>query len=69
MTTATSNRARNKRASVISELNLNTLEPEERRQMIAETAYYIAEQRGFEPGRDEQDWLEAERLVDEQLSR
>jgi hypothetical protein len=28
---------------------------------IAETAYYKAEQRGFEPGNDQQDWFEAER--------
>jgi len=31
---------------------------------IAETAYYKAEQRGFEPGNDQQDWFEAEREHD-----
>ena len=28
---------------------------------IAELAYYKAENRGFEPGRELEDWLEAER--------
>lgn len=60
---------RSKKAKVINELTINTLEPEERQQMIAEAAYYIAEQRGFVPGQHEQDWLEAERQVDETLSR
>jgi Protein of unknown function (DUF2934) len=36
------------------------VEPERRRQMIAEAAYYRAEQRGFAPGGELQDWLEAE---------
>jgi hypothetical protein len=30
---------------------------------IAELAYYKAESRGFEPGYDMQDWLEAEQEV------
>jgi len=29
-------------------------------QMIAEAAYYIAEQRGFVPGNEVADWLQAE---------
>jgi hypothetical protein len=37
--------------------------PEERYRMIAETAYFIAERRGFSNGRCEDDWFEAERLV------
>jgi hypothetical protein len=32
-----------------------------RREAIAEAAYYKAEQRGFAPGNDMQDWLDAER--------
>lgn len=31
-----------------------------REQMIAEAAYYRAEQRGFTPGNEMTDWLEAE---------
>ena len=36
-------------------------------QMIAEAAYLIAEQRGFQGGDPQQDWAEAERLVNERL--
>ena len=35
-----------------------------RHQMIAESAYYRAERRGFDGGRDVDDWLEAEQEVD-----
>lgn len=37
---------------------------EERRQRIAETAYFKAEKRGFAPDHKEQDWLEAEQAVE-----
>ncbi|HSF48519.1 MAG TPA: DUF2934 domain-containing protein [Burkholderiales bacterium] len=33
---------------------------DERRQMIAEAAYFRAERRGFTPGHELTDWLEAE---------
>ena len=36
--------------------------------MIAETAYYKAEQRGFDPGHEVADWLAAEREVEAILS-
>lgn len=39
----------------------------DRRQMIAEAAYFKAEKRGFLPGRALDDWLEAEREIDEAL--
>jgi hypothetical protein len=35
-------------------------DPQTRQRMIAESAYYRAEQRGFAPGGELQDWLEAE---------
>jgi hypothetical protein len=35
--------------------------PDTRRRWIAEAAYYRAEQRGFLPGRELEDWLEAEK--------
>jgi len=35
--------------------------PEHRDSRIAESAYYKAENRGFEPGHELEDWLEAER--------
>lgn len=37
-----------------------TLNAPERQQTIAERAYYRAEQRGFAPGRELEDWLAAE---------
>ena len=42
--------------------------PEQRRQMIAETAYFIAEARGFNGECQLDDWLQAEVMVDRQLS-
>ena len=37
---------------------------EQRERMIAEAAYYRAEQRGFAPGDPVVDWLEAESEID-----
>lgn len=37
--------------------------------MIADAAYYRAQQRGFAPGRELDDWLAAEAEVVEQISR
>jgi len=42
--------------------------PEQRLQMIAEAAYFIAEKRGFSEGRAEADWLCAETEIDEILT-
>lgn len=36
----------------------------EREQMIATTAYLRAEKRGFAPGHEQEDWLQAEAEVD-----
>ncbi|HEY3326685.1 MAG TPA: DUF2934 domain-containing protein [Novimethylophilus sp.] len=38
-----------------------------RQDMIAETAYYLAERRGFAPDCELQDWLEAECIIQEQF--
>lgn len=38
-----------------------------REQMIAEAAYYRAQQRGFEPGNEMSDWLQAEADVEAML--
>jgi hypothetical protein len=37
--------------------------PQARRKLIAETAYFIAERRGFVPGHELSDWIAAERAV------
>jgi len=42
--------------------------PEQRRIMICEAAYYIAEHRGFETGHDVDDWLAAEQQIDRVLT-
>lgn len=42
---------------------------DEREEMIRKAAYYQAEKRGFQDGSQEQDWQEAEKLVDEQLEK
>lgn len=44
------------------------VEPEVREIMIAEAAYYIAERRGFEPGAELDDWLNAESEIDRLLA-
>ena len=43
--------------------------PEERHQLIAEAAYFRAENRDFQGGCSVQDWLEAEREIDKLLSQ
>jgi len=45
-----------------------TLSAEERERLIAETAYRIAEMRGFGCGHELDDWLEAEKEVDTMLA-
>lgn len=42
---------------------------ESREARIAEAAYWRAERRGFEPGHELDDWLHAEREVDDQQSK
>lgn len=41
--------------------------PEERWQVIAVAAYHKAEKRGFAPGDELRDWIEAEKEIDSQL--
>lgn len=45
------------------------VDPELRHEMIATAAYYIAEQRGFAPGHEQDDWYRAQAAVDKQLAR
>jgi hypothetical protein len=35
----------------------------DRAALVAEAAYYLAEKRGFAPGKELEDWFEAERIV------
>jgi len=41
-----------------------SVSPDERRLMICEAAYYHAQQRGFAPGHEVEDWLAAEQEVE-----
>jgi len=43
------------------------IDQNQRRAMIAQAAYYRAEQRGFAPGHEAEDWLAAEGEVDAAL--
>ena len=45
-----------------------SVSPDRRRTMIAEAAYFRAQSRGFAPGGELDDWLEAEWSVDEFLA-
>ena len=44
------------------------IDPDHRRALIAQMAYYRAERRGFEPGHETEDWLSAEAEVDTALT-
>jgi Protein of unknown function (DUF2934) len=44
------------------------IEPERRHAMICEAAYFLAEQHSFCPGRELEDWLQAEREIDHALT-
>jgi len=47
-------------------LTNGSIELDEFREMVAVNAYYRAEKRGFEPGHETVDWLEAEREISSQ---
>jgi hypothetical protein len=49
--------------------SVTTITPEERYKMIAQTAYYRAEARGFTGGNSHEDWLAAEQEVDQYLKQ
>jgi hypothetical protein len=37
--------------------------PERHRELVAQTAYFLAKQRGFTPGHEDDDWVVAEAMV------
>jgi DUF2934 family protein len=51
-------------AAVATAAQRTTVDPETKYRMIEEAAYYRAEKRGFAPGGELQDWLEAEAQVE-----
>ena len=54
---------------VVQESGAPAISAEERYKMIAHRAYLRAEQRGFAPGNEVEDWLQAESEVDRMLHR
>jgi len=53
----------------LNELIETLVTPEDRLNMISEAAYYRAEQRGFAPDGVDQDWYEAESMIDSMLMK
>ena len=49
--------------SFTGEGRADDISPEELRKLISEAAYYRAKQRGFEPGHELEDWIQAEEEV------
>ena len=47
----------------VKEACTGDIDPDEFRAMVAERAYGKAEKRGFEPGHEMDDWLEAEQEI------
>lgn len=55
-------------ASVVrTQLNHEPFDADARHRMIADAAYYLAAQRGFEPGHELEDWLTAEQEFEARL--
>ena len=51
----------------VEDLNKRGLgDPETRHGRISQAAYHLAQQRGFTPGKELEDWLTAERDIDQQ---
>ena len=53
--------------NTLEEYTETLLTPEDREEMIAEAAYYRAEQHGFNPTSVDEDWFEAEKTIDAML--
>lgn len=62
-TTASAKVATRKR-SAESQTAGTKIVPEQRQQLIAQAAYFIAERRGFAPGNEIADWLQAEAEIE-----
>lgn len=46
-----------------------SIDPDVRRQLVAAEAYFLAERRGFAAGREIEDWVTAEGVVDSRLQQ
>jgi len=59
---------RDEEAEALGEVPARTISAEELQQKIAIAAYFRAEGRNFEPGRELEDWLAAEAQIDDMRS-
>ena len=66
---AISNLDSKRKASKTASQAPRTISAEERYRMIAEAAYYRAEQRGFQNEGPVADWLAAEKEIDKRLAK
>jgi hypothetical protein len=67
--TATPKPDRRAAAAPLSTSNVRAeASPDEIRRLIAEAAYYRAMERGFEPGHELEDWIEAESQVMDRIN-
>jgi hypothetical protein len=64
---STAAKTKTRKAVVTTYSGTEQLSPEHRYHMIAEAAYFYAEERGFCNGSELDDWLRAEASVDEML--
>jgi hypothetical protein len=48
---------------------LSSIDPEDRRRLVAAEAYFLAERRGFAAGNEVEDWVAAEAAVDSRLQQ
>jgi Protein of unknown function (DUF2934) len=55
--------------NAVLESGAKTIDPEVRRQLVAAEAYFFAERRGFAGGREVEDWVAAEIVVDSRLKQ
>jgi Protein of unknown function (DUF2934) len=53
----------------VLESGAKTIDPEVRRQLVAAEAYFSAERRGFAGGKEVEDWVAAEIVVDSRLKQ
>ena len=65
MTTKTKAKAKAKKTT--TKKTKAVISAEEKYQMIQQTAYYFAEARGFVPGHETSDWIQAEQQIENAL--
>jgi len=60
--------AKNNQSPAVAEAVCEAINPQTRRELIAQAAYFRAQHRGFASGHEQEDWCAAELEVDHALS-